>query len=132
MTLSPDGVPPVLLVEDDALSLKLMQDVLEAHGLEVEVATTGSDGLALAKTIRPSLIVMDIGLPGMDGVEVTRSLRDDTGLRDVPILGVSAYAMQEDETLMRQAGCDSFMTKPLVLAEFVAEVAKLLVARDTR
>jgi two-component system cell cycle response regulator DivK len=117
---------PVLLVEDDSLSLKLMKDVLEANGLKVAVATNGSDGLALVRTTHPALIVMDIGLPDMDGIEVTRSLRADPALGDVPILGVSAYAMHEDEAQMRGAGCDGFMTKPLGLADFAAEVSRLL------
>jgi two-component system cell cycle response regulator DivK len=116
----------VLVVEDDALSLKLMKDVLEANGYQVEQATNGVDGLALARQQVPDLIVMDIGLPAMDGVAVTRSLKADPAVRSVPVLAVTAYAMPADEERMRGAGCDAFLTKPLRFAEFVAVVARLL------
>ena len=116
----------VLLVEDDALSLKLMKDVLEAHGYHVEQATNGIDGLEMARRQPPDLIVMDIGLPAMDGVEVTRSLKADSAVRSIPVLAVTAYAMPADEERMRGAGCDAFLTKPLRFAEFVAVVARLL------
>jgi two-component system cell cycle response regulator DivK len=119
----------ILLVEDDSLSLKLMRDVLEASGYEVVQATNGLDGLAMAQENQPNLLVVDIGLPGMDGVEVTRSLKQDASLGHIPVLAVSAYAMHQDETRMRDAGCDGFMSKPLRFADFVAEVGRLLDAR---
>jgi len=116
----------ILLVEDDALSLKLMKDVLEANGYAVMQATSGPDGLDTARRQAPDLIVIDIGLPGMDGVEVTQLLKADAGRAAIPVLAVSAYAMPSDEARMREAGCDSFMTKPLRFAEFVIEVERLL------
>ena len=116
----------ILLVEDDALSLKLMKDVLEAHGYKVAQATNGLDGLAMARQQVPDLIVIDIGLPGMDGVEVTRSLKADAAVGTVPVLAVTAYAMPGNEERMRHAGCDAFMTKPLRFSEFVSKVERLL------
>lgn len=116
----------ILLIEDDALSLKLMKDVLEAYGHEVAQAVNGLAGLALARERVPDLVVIDIGLPGMDGAEVTRTLKADPAVRNVPVLAVSAYAMPADEARMRDAGCDGFMTKPLRFTDFVIEVGRLL------
>jgi two-component system, cell cycle response regulator DivK len=116
----------VLLVEDDALSLKLMKDVLEANSYEVAQATNGPDALSMLNREIPDLVVMDIGLPGMDGVEVTRLMKQDSKTARVPVLAVSAYAMPEDEKRMRDTGCDAFITKPLHFAEFVAEIGRLL------
>jgi two-component system cell cycle response regulator DivK len=129
MTAATNGRGLILLVEDDALSLKLMKDVLEAQGYQVARATNGPEGLAAAREHLPDLVVMDIGLPGMDGVEVTRTLKADASVGAIPVLAVSAYAMPGDEARMREAGCDGFMTKPLRFAEFVAEVDRLLAAR---
>lgn len=116
----------VLLVEDDALSLKLMRDVLEARGYAVDQATNGRDGLAMARQQVPDLIVMDIGLPLIDGVEVTSLLKGDPAVASVLVLAVTAYAMPGDEERMRKAGCDAFLTKPLRFSEFVSVVGNLL------
>jgi two-component system cell cycle response regulator DivK len=129
MTAGGNGRRLILLIEDDALSLKLMKDVLEAHGYQVAQAANGPDGLAVARELIPDLIVMDVGLPGMDGVEVTRTLKADASACGIPVLAVSAYAMPGDEARMREAGCEAFMTKPLRFAEFVSEVDRLLAAR---
>ena len=119
----------ILLVEDDALSLKLMRDVLEAQGHVVAQATNGADGLAIVREQAPDLIVMDIGLPVMDGVEVTRALKADRDLARIPILAVTAYAMPGDEARMRSTGCDAFLTKPLSFSEFVSVVQSLLTSQ---
>jgi two-component system cell cycle response regulator DivK len=116
----------ILLVEDDAISLKLMKDALEAAGYAVEQTTTGLDALEMARRLAPDLIVMDIGLPGMNGVDVTRRLKAERHEHAVPILAVTAYAMPGDEERMRSAGCDAYLTKPLRFAQFVAVVNRLL------
>jgi CheY-like chemotaxis protein len=103
-----------------------MKDALEASGYSVAQAINGPDGLRVARTQSPDLIVIDLGLPGMNGVEVTRILKADPTVRRVPVLAVSAYAMPGDEAQMRGAGCNEFMTKPLRFADFVAAVGRLL------
>jgi two-component system cell cycle response regulator DivK len=129
--MTPDGTVSerpklILLVEDDPLSLKLMRDVLQAHGYETSELSNGTEVLAVAGQRVPDLIVMDVGLPGMDGVEVTKSLKGGASTRNVPVLAVTAYAMPADEERMRNAGCDAFLTKPLRFSEFVAVVQGLL------
>ena len=119
---APRSTSRVLLVEDDAFSLKLMRDVLMARGYRIAEATNGRDGLELAVSVAPDLIVMDVGLPGMDGVEVTRRLKSDEATARIPVLAVTAYAMPGDEDRMRAAGCDEFLTKPLSFAQFVTIV----------
>ena len=119
----------VLLVEDDALSLKLMRDVLQAHGFETAESGDGEGALAAAAESPPDLIVMDIGLPGIDGVETTRRLRAITGTRNIPIVAVTAFAMPGDEQRMFEAGCDAFLTKPLRLSDLVATAEQLLEKR---
>ena len=122
----------ILLVEDDALSLKLMRDLLQAHGFQTEETGEGASAVALAIQSPPDLIVMDIGLPGIDGVEATRRLRADTRTSDIPIVAVTAFAMPGDEQRMLEAGCNAFLTKPLRLSDLVATAEGLLEGRITR
>jgi two-component system cell cycle response regulator DivK len=118
----------ILLVEDDALSLKLMRDVLVANGYETDEATTGDAALEKVSRFHPDLIVMDIGLPGMDGVEATRQLKSGRSTSQLPVVAVTAYAMPGDEERMRGAGCDAYLTKPLQFSEFLRVVGDLLPA----
>ena len=116
----------VLIVEDDALSLKLTRDVLQAAGFETQDTGDGREALELAAEPGTGLVIMDIGLPGMDGVEVTRLLKLDPRTRDIPVLAVTALAMPEDEQRMRSAGCDAFLTKPVRMQELLATVQGLM------
>lgn len=116
----------VLLVEDDPLSLKLMRDALQAHGFTTGAVMDGTGVLDAVLAQLPSLVVMDIGLPGMDGVDAMKQLRSHPATRRLPIVAVTAYAMPEDELRVRDAGCDAFLTKPLVLLDLVAVVRGLI------
>jgi two-component system, cell cycle response regulator DivK len=115
----------ILLVEDDPLSLKLMRDLLEAHGYETLDVRDGNDVLTRASEFQPDLVVMDVGLPGQDGVQATRLLKATEKGRVTPVVAVTAYAMPADEQRMRQAGCDAFLTKPLEFSRFLAVVQRL-------
>jgi two-component system cell cycle response regulator DivK len=116
----------VLLVEDDAVSLKLMRDVLQARGYETTELGNGAEVVARAATLGADLVVMDIGLPGLDGVEATRQLKCNADTRHIPVLAVTAYAMPADEARMRTAGCSAYLIKPLRFADFVVVVQDLL------
>lgn len=119
----------VLIVEDDALSLKLMRDVLQARGYETCEAGEGSAAVTSAIEEAPDLIVMDVGLPGMDGVEATRGLQTDPRTSAIPIIAVTAFAMPEDRRRMEEAGCAVYLSKPLNLGEFVGVVEDVLAGR---
>jgi two-component system cell cycle response regulator DivK len=89
-------------------------------------AETAAEGLALARSQRPDLILMDIQLPDMDGLEATRLVRADPRISDVPIIALTAFAMKGDAEIMRDAGCDGYVTKPIRYQEFLQEVESVV------
>ena len=115
----------ILVVEDDVANRELMVDVLEAHGYRVCQAGDAPAAIALARTERPNLILMDLGLPGLDGVEATRRLKADPVLRSISIIVVTAHA-HTGEPLARAAGCDAYLTKPIKTPQLLDEVARLI------
>ena len=116
----------ILIVEDDPLSLELFRDLLEASGYTTLEATDGRQGVELAKEKKPDLILMDIQLPVMDGLEAASILKADPATKNIPIIALTAYAMEEDEERALQAGSDGYLTKPIRIEEFLEEVAKYL------
>jgi two-component system, cell cycle response regulator DivK len=116
----------ILVVEDNPMNLELVRDILTAAGYEVLEAIDGATGVALAALERPQLILMDLQLPGVDGLEATRQIRANRELAGVPIVAVTAHAMKGDDEKARAAGCDGFITKPINVREFTAEVARVL------
>ena len=120
------GPRRVLVVEDDALNLELVRDILIAAGYEVLEAADGGTGMHVARAEHPELILMDLQLPGLDGLEAVRLIREDPSLREVPIVAVTAHAMKADDERARAAGCDGFVAKPIQVREFVTTVARYL------
>jgi CheY-like chemotaxis protein len=116
----------ILVVDDNATNLKLASEVLELEGFEVLRAGDADEALALLRRDLPSLILMDIALPGMDGLELTRCLRADPALRSVPIVALSAFAMKGDEEKAIASGCDGYITKPINTRTFPAQVRAFL------
>ena len=116
----------VLIVEDNELNMKLFHDLLDAHGYATIQTRHGMDVLALARTHRPSLILMDIQLPEVSGLEVTRWLKDDDELRDIPVIAVTAFAMKGDEERIRGGGCEAYISKPISVVSFIASVRKFI------
>ena len=104
---------PILVVDDNALNLKLARLILSIEGYQVRTAERATAALAVLETFHPRMILMDIQLPGMDGLELTRRLRADPLFDDVIILALTAFAMAADEQKAKEAGCDGFVTKPL-------------------
>lgn len=103
----------VLIIEDDRFNRQLYQDLLEAEGHEVCLATSAIAGLRAAREAPPDLVVMDIEMPGMDGLLATRQLKADPGTSRVPVLVISAHAMDDHAARARAAGADGFLHKPL-------------------
>ena len=104
---------PILVVDDNALNLKLARLLLSMEGYQVRTAETAAAALKVLETFHPRMILMDIQLPGMDGLELTRRLRADPLFDDVIILALTAFAMAADEHRAKEAGCDGFVSKPL-------------------
>ena len=112
----------VLIVEDNPRNMKLVRDVLQVKGHETLEATTAEDGIVLAVERKPDLVLMDIQLPGMNGIDALRVLRGDPATAKIPVIAVTASVMQQDRKLILEAGFDSYLGKPLNLAEFLAAV----------
>jgi len=118
--------PTILLIEDNEQNRYLVTFLLEKHGYDVIAAATGPDGIELAIRARPSMILLDIQLPGMDGYSVARALRSNPDLRYVPIVAVTSYAMVGDREKAWAAGCDGYIEKPINTEAFVAEIGRYL------
>jgi len=108
----------ILIVEDNDKNMKLVRDVLQVDGYTTLEAVTGEDGVALAQQRKPDLILMDIQLPGINGIEALRILRADAATASIPIIAVTASVMQQDRTMITEAGFDAYVGKPLNLKEF--------------
>ena len=103
----------ILVVEDNERNLKLVRDVLQYAGYDVIAASSGEQGVALAKERVPDLVLMDLQLPTMDGAEALRILRDDPLTREIPVVAVTAFAMKDDRERALDAGFDSYIEKPI-------------------
>ncbi len=114
----------VLVVDDNALNLELVTDLLEVAGFTVHSATTAEEGIQLARSLNPDVILMDVGLPGMDGLEATQILKRDPKTRDIPLLALTAHAMRGDREKALEVGCDGYITKPIDTRTFVKEVIR--------
>jgi two-component system cell cycle response regulator DivK len=119
-------VKTVLIVEDNELNMKLFHDLLDAHGYGTLQTRNGLDALRIAREHRPNLILMDIQLPEISGLEVTKWLKDDEELRDIPVIAVTAFAMKGDEERIRQGGCEAYISKPISIGTFLETVRRYL------
>jgi two-component system, cell cycle response regulator DivK len=119
---SPD-TKRILVVEDNELNKKLLNDVLEAHGYEVLSTPRGKEAVEWARLHRPDLILMDLQLPDLSGLEATRQLKTDQDTRDIPVIAVTAFAMAGDERKALDHGCDAYVAKPIVLKNFLNLIA---------
>jgi two-component system, cell cycle response regulator DivK len=116
----------ILIVEDNALNIKLFCDLLAAHGHTPEAVTDSRHALDAARDFLPDLVITDIQLPHVSGLELIRMLRADEKLSDVPIMAVTAYSATGDEERIRGAGAQAYVAKPISVVRFVASVEELL------
>jgi len=119
-------MPTILIVEDNEPSRDVLARRLERRGYGVVVGVDGQNALAVARSARPDLILMDLGLPVMDGWEATRQLKSDQSTRHMPIIVLSAHAMTTDRELALAAGGDEFDTKPLRFPQLLEKIEFLL------
>lgn len=118
--------PLVLIVEDNARNMTLVRDVLGYAGYRTLEASDGEQGVALARSHQPDLILMDIQLPGMDGVEALAHLREDASTAAIPVVALTAFAMREDRERFLAAGFRGYLEKPLSVRELPGQVARLI------
>lgn len=124
MTSAPET--RILIVEDNALNLELATEVLRAQGHAVLQARTAEEGLRLARSERPDLILLDVRLPGMDGLAAVRALKEDARTSAIPTVAMTAQAMTGNEAEARLAGFDAYVTKPIDTRTLPQIVARLL------
>ena len=116
----------ILLIEDHAQNLYLMKFLLEKHDYAVTCASNGPEGLALAPSVNPDVILLDIQLPGMDGHEIARTLKSDPHLKKFPIIAVTSFAMAGDREKCLAAGIEGYIEKPIDPDTFVDELKKFI------
>lgn len=116
----------ILIVEDNERNLKLVRDVLRVKGFDTIEAGTAEEGIELAAIRKPDLILMDIQLPGMNGIEALKVLRGKPDTAAIPIVAVTASVMQQDRTLITEAGFDGYISKPINIKEFLESVGRAL------
>ena len=116
----------ILVVEDNERNLKLVRDVLEYAGYDVRVARTAEDGITLAVSEPPDLVLMDLQLPGIDGMEALRRLRESPRTADIPVVAVTAQAMKQDRERALAAGFNGYIEKPISVRAFPGQVRGFL------
>jgi CheY-like chemotaxis protein len=119
-------VPKILLVEDNEMNQDMLTRRLERRGYQVVLATDGAQGVALAGSESPDLILMDMSLPVMDGWDATRHIKADPATSSIPVIALTAHAMSGDRDRAMQAGCDDYDTKPIELARLLGKIEALL------
>ena len=124
-------MPKILVIEDNENNRVLLTRRLKARGHEVLTASDAEQGLALAQSGLSDLILMDIGLPGLDGWAATRRLKAHPATRQIPIIALTAHAMQGDREKAAEAGCDAYETKPIDFARLFEKIDALLTRRES-
>jgi len=119
-------MPKVLLIEDNDLNRDMLTRRLQRRGYDIVSATDGEQGVALASSERPDLILMDISLPGLNGWDATRRIRENSATAGIPIIALTAHAMSGDREKTIEAGCDEYETKPVELNTLLAKMQALL------
>lgn len=116
----------ILVIEDQEDNRRILRDLLTNSGFEVVEAVTGTDGVSMAETRQPHLILMDIQLPGIDGYEATRRIKSNPDLQNIPIIVVTSYALSGDDIKAFEAGCDAYVTKPFSPRDLLAKIREFL------
>lgn len=124
--------PLVIVVEDDSHSSRIAMTVLEHAGFRCVHARNVDEALVALRRERPRLFVMDLNLPGVDGLELTRWLKSDALTSEIPVLAVTAYALDGDADIAREAGCDGYLAKPYDPQVLEREARRLLDATSER
>jgi two-component system cell cycle response regulator DivK len=119
-------MPKILIVEDNEMNRDMLSRRLERRGFEIIMAVDGAEGVAMARSENPALILMDMSLPVMDGWTATRTLKDDPATRAIPVIGLTAHAMAGDREKCLEAGCDDYDTKPVEFTRLMEKITARL------
>jgi len=119
-------VTKILLVEDDEMNRDMLSRRLLKREYEVVIAVDGEQGVAMARSENPDIILMDMSLPGIDGWTATRQVKSDEATRAIPVIALTAHAMAGDRERALEAGCDDFDTKPVELQRLLGKIESLL------
>jgi len=121
-----EKIKKIMIVEDNPSNLKLFKLILEPVNCEIVEAHDGIEALEVATESKPDIILMDIQIPRMDGLEVTRKLREMETFADIPIIALTAFAMERDEKAGLEAGCNDYITKPFNTTNFLEILKRYL------
>lgn len=121
----------ILLVEDNEMNRDMLSRRLQRKGYELLLAVDGAEGVAVARSSKPDLILMDMSLPMIDGWEATRQLKGEADTRSIPIIALTAHAMSGDRERALEAGCDDYDTKPIEFARLLGKIETLLDSKAT-
>jgi CheY-like chemotaxis protein len=116
----------ILIIEDNERNLKLVRDVLQFNGFRTAEARTAEDGLALARSRTPDLVLLDLQLPGIDGMEAFQKLRESPPTAGIPVVAVTAFAMKDDRERVLRAGFNGYLEKPISVRELPHQVRTFL------
>jgi CheY-like chemotaxis protein len=123
-------VTRLLLVEDNELNRDMLTRRLRRRGFHVIIALDGEGAIRAALEEKPDLILMDMGLPGINGWDATRKIKENPETSHIPVVALTAHAMQDDREHARQAGCDAFETKPVELERLLTTIRSLLPSQE--
>ena len=122
-------MPKILLVEDNEMNRDMLSRRLTRSGFEVVIAVDGGQGVTMASSEKPDLILMDMSLPVIDGWEATRRIKANAATSRIPVIALSAHAMAGDREKAMQAGCEDYDTKPVEISRLLGKIAALLAAK---
>ena len=117
-------MPTILIVEDNDMNLDMLSRRLERKGFKIVSARDGQEGVAAVSRENPDLVLMDMSLPVMDGWDATRHLKADKATCDVPVIALTAHAMEADREKALEAGCDDFATKPIDFPNLLEKISR--------
>jgi len=120
----------VLVIEDNALNMKLVRTLLQLGKYQVLEAIDAETGIQMAREHQPDLILMDIQLSGMDGLSATRIIKEDRALKDIAVVALTSYAMQGDERKAIEAGCNGYIPKPIKTRSFLESISRFLKSKE--
>ncbi|ACT56949.1 response regulator [Candidatus Liberibacter asiaticus] len=116
----------VMIVEDNELNMKLFRDLIETSGYIALQTRNGMEALELARQHKPDVIIMDIQLQEISGLEITKQIKEDSELQEIPVIAVTAFAMKGDEERIRKGGCEAYISKPISLSIFMETIKKYI------